>query len=134
LIDPDHAYTPQDLAGMPIISFPKDTPPFQMVAPYFHDEQVLASKLTSCNSLYAIVSLIRDGFGVAALPSVAIRQELASGRLVSMRVTKHFPAMPVIASYRAVTHQKFIRAVADESRRAAALFCAAAKPGTAWTE
>lgn len=134
LVNPDRTYTPQDLAGMPIITFPKDTPPYQMVAPYFHDEQVLASKLTSCNSLYAIVSLLLDSFGVAALPSVALRRELANGRLVSMNVTKHFPSMPVIASYQALTHQQFMRAVADESRRAAALFCAAAKPGTAWIE
>jgi DNA-binding transcriptional LysR family regulator len=134
LIDPDHTYTPQDLAAMPIITFPKGTPPFQMVAPYFHDERVLASKLTSCNSLYAIVSLILDSFGVAALPSVAIRRELDSGRLVAMKVSKHFPSMPVIASYQVLTHQKFIRAVADESRWAAARFCAGATPGTAWLE
>lgn len=134
LINPDRAYSPQDLAAMPIITFPRDTPPFQMVAPYFHDERVLASKLTSCNSLYAIVSLILDGFGVAALPSVAIRRELASGRLIAMNVTKHFPSMPLIASYQTLAHQSFIRAVAEESRRAAALFCAAAKPGTAWVE
>jgi DNA-binding transcriptional LysR family regulator len=134
LINPERIYTPQDLAGMPIITFPRDTPPYQMVAPYFQDEQVLASKLTSCNSLYAIVSLLLDSFGVAALPTVAIRRELASGRLVSMKVTKHFPSMPVIASYQALTHQQFMRAVAEESRRAAALFCATVKPGTAWVE
>ena len=134
LINPDRAYTPHDLAGMPIITFPRDTPPYQMVAPYFHDEQVLASKLTSCNSLYAIVSLLLDSYGVAALPTVALRRELASGRLVSMKVTKHFPSMPVIASYQSLTHQQFMRTVADESRRAAVHFCAAAKPGTAWVE
>jgi DNA-binding transcriptional LysR family regulator len=134
LINPERAYTPQDLAGMPIITFPRDTPPYQMVAPYFHDEQVLASKLTSCNSLYAIVSLLLDSFGVAALPTVALRRELASGRLVPMKVTKDFPSMPVIASYQSLTQQSFMRAVADESRRAAALFCASARPGTAWVE
>src|SRR5690606_37054936 len=85
LINPDRVYTPQDLAAMPIITFPRDTPPYQMVAPYFHDEQVLASKLTSCNSLYAIVSLLLDSYGVAALPTVALRRELASGRLVPIR-------------------------------------------------
>lgn len=134
LINPDRAYTPQDLAAMPIVTFPKDTPPYQMVAPYFHDEQVLASKLTSCNSLYAIVSLLLDSFGVAALPTVAIRRELSGRRLVAMKVTKDFPSMSVIASYQSLTHKQFIRAVVDESRRAAALFCAAARPGTAWLE
>ena len=42
--------------------------------------------------------------------------------------------MPVIASYQAQTQQELMRAVAEESRRAAALFCASAKPGTAWVE
>src|SRR5690606_1389100 len=60
LIDPGRAYTPRDLAALPIVSFPRGSPPYLMVAPYFHDEQVLASKLTSCNSLYAIVNLIAD--------------------------------------------------------------------------
>lgn len=134
LIDPDRAYAPRDLAEMPIISFPKDSPPFQMIAPYFHDEQVLAAKLTSCNSLYAIINLILDGFGIAALPTVSIRRELNTGRLVPLKVVKHFPSMPVVASYQALSHQDQIRAVVEESRRAAAEFCAAAAPGTAWIE
>jgi len=134
LIDPDRAYAPRDLANMPIVSFPKDSPPFQMIAPYFHDEQVLAAKLTSCNSLYAIINLILDGFGIAALPTVSIRRELSAGRLVPLKVLKHFPAMPVVASYQALSHQEQIRAVVEQSRRVAAEFCAAAAPGTAWIE
>ena len=134
LIDPERAYAPRDLADMPIISFPKDSPPFQMIAPYFHDEQVLAAKLTSCNSLYAIINLMLDGFGIAALPTVSIRRELAAGRLVPLKVLKHFSAMPVVASYQAHSHQEQVRAVVEQSRRVAAEFCAAAAPGTAWVE
>lgn len=134
LIDPDKKYTPRDLSRLPIISFPKASPPFLMIAPYFHDEQVLASKLTTCNSLYAIVSLMLDGFGVAALPAVTIRRELKSGQLHMLNVTKHFPSMPIVASYQALTHQDTIRAVIETSRFVASTFCARAEPGTAWVE
>nr|WP_275981966.1 LysR family transcriptional regulator [Frigidibacter sp. ROC022] len=134
LIDPGHRYTPGDLARLPIISFPKASPPFLMIAPYFHDEKLLAANLTSCNSLYAIVNLLIDGFGVAALPAVTIRRELKTGKLCALNVTKHFPAMPVIASYQGLTQQDTIRAVVETSRTVAADFCAKVEPGTAWVE
>lgn len=134
LIDPDRRHAPRELARMPIVSFMRGSPPFHMIASYFHDEQVLASKLTTCNSLYAIVSLLLDSFGVAALPSVTIRQELKAGRLCALKVTKHLPSMPVIASYQALTHQETIRTVIDLSRTSAAEFCARAEPGTAWID
>jgi DNA-binding transcriptional LysR family regulator len=73
VIDSEHVYSVDDLARLPIISFPKDTPPFRQIAPYFHDESVLASKLTSSNSLFAIINLLIDGFGVGAIPTVTHR-------------------------------------------------------------
>lgn len=133
-IDPDRNYTPSALARLPIISFTRATPPFHMIASYFHDEKVLASKLTTCNSLYAIVNLLLDSFGVAALPSVTIRRELKTGTLCRLNVTKRLPSMPVIASYQALTQQEMIRSVVDLSRVAAAEFCAQAEPGTAWVD
>lgn len=134
LIDPGHRYTPGDLAQLPIISFPKASPPFLMIAPYFHDEKLLAANLTSCNSLYAIVNLLVEGFGVATLPAVAIRRELKTGQLCALNVTKLFPAMPVVASYQTLTQQHTIRAVVEASRAVAGEFCARAEPETAWVE
>lgn len=134
LIDPEHLYTPGDLARLPIISFAKASPPFLMIAPYFHDEKLLATNLTSCNSLYAIVNLLIDGFGVAALPAVSIRRELKSGQLCALDVTKHLPPMPVVASYQALTQQDTIRAMVETSRAVAGEFCARVEPGTAWVE
>lgn len=134
LIDPDRVYSVAALADLPIISFPKNSPPYQMIAPYFHDEQVLASKLTSCNSLYAIINLLIDGFGVGAIPTVTIRRELNLGLLYPLRVSKRFPPMPIIASYQAATHQDFIRQVVDQARRSAAVYCASVDPQTAWID
>jgi DNA-binding transcriptional LysR family regulator len=134
IIDPDRIYSVDDLAQMPIITFPKDTPPYRMIAPYFQDEQVLAGKLTSSNSLYAIINLLIDGFGVGAIPTVTIMRELKMGLLQPIQVSKRFPAMPIIASYRADSQVELMRRVVDQARQSAAQFCASVDPSMAWVD
>lgn len=134
IIDPDRIYSVDDLAQMPIITFPKDTPPYRMIAPYFQDEQVLAGKLTSSNSLYAIINLLIDGFGVGAIPTVTIKRELKMGLLHPIRVSKRFPAMPIIASYQADSQVELMRRVVDQARQSAAQFCATVDPSMAWVD
>lgn len=134
LIEADRIYSVVSLADMPIISFPKDSPPYQMIAPYFHDEQALASKLTSCNSLYAIINLLVDGFGIGAIPTVTIARELKSGLLHPVKVAKRFPPMPIIATYQSSTHQDLIRIAVEQANQSAAHFCEQAEPGTAWID
>lgn len=132
LVRPEAVYTVDELARMPIVTFPKDTPPYRQIAPYFQDERVLASKMTSSNSLFAIINLLIDGFGVAALPTVTIERELEAGLLHEMKVTKWFPPMPIVATYQSTTHQRIIHQVVDQARRSAEIFCARCRPGTAW--
>ena len=79
IVDPERIYSVDDLAHMPIITFPKNTPPYRQIAPYFQDEQVLASTLVSSNSMFAIINMCIDGFGVAAIPSVVIEREARRG-------------------------------------------------------
>lgn len=133
LVDERVTYSVDELARMPIITFPRDTPPYRQIAPYFQDERVLASKMTSSNSLFAIINLVIDGFGVAALPTVTIDRELDTGLVLSMKVSKWFPPMPIVATYQSSTHQKIIQLVADQARESARAFCERAKPGSAWT-
>jgi len=134
LIDPTRRYRVAELAELPIISFPRNSPPFQMIAPFFHDEQVLASKLTSCNSLYAMINLLIDGFGIGAIPTVTIWREIRQGLLHPLQVAKHFPPMGIIASYQATTDQDFIREVVRHAKAAAAEYCAKVDPALAWLE
>jgi len=134
IIDPDRVYSVDDLARMPIITFPKDTPPFRMIAPYFQDEQVLAGKLTSSNSLYSIINLLIDGFGVGAIPTVTIKRELKMGLLHQIRVSKRFPPMPIIGSYQATGQVDLIRRVVEQARLSAAQFCATVEPTMAWVD
>ena len=134
LIDPRRRYRVAELAELPVISFPRNSPPFQMIAPFFHDEQVLASKLTSCNSLYAMINLLIDGFGIGAIPTVTIWREIRQGLLLPLRVAKHFPPMAIIGSYQATTDQEFLREVVRHAKKAAAEYCAKVDPDLAWLE
>ena len=132
LIDPERTYSVDDLARMPIITFPKNAPPYRQIAPYFQDEQVLASKLTSSNSMFAIINLIIDGFGVAAIPKVIVRRELGQGLLHQIKVSKHFPPLPIIGSYQSTTHQDVILRVVEQAQKCALTYCAGVDPSTAW--
>lgn len=132
LIDAQREYSVEDLARMPIVTFPRNTPPYRQIAPYFQDEDVLASKLTSSNSMFAIINLIIDGFGVAAIPAATIRRELELGLLTPIRVAKPFPPLPILCSYQAGTHLPSIQAALDQARRSARAYCDRVDPATAW--
>ncbi|TPW29238.1 LysR family transcriptional regulator [Martelella alba] len=131
-IERDLVYGVDELSQMPLVTFPKGTPPYTYVAPYFQDERVLASKLTSSNSLFAMINLVIGGFGAAALPTVAITRELRDGLLERMNVTKPFPPMPIVATYQTTVGQNVLRLVAEEARRSAERFCETAEPDSAW--
>lgn len=133
LVAEKNTYSVEELGQMPIVTFPKNTPPYSQIAPYFQDERVLASKMTSSNSLFAIISLVIDGFGVAALPTVTIERELQHGLLLPMKVSKWFPPMQIVATYQSSTSQQIIQLVGDQARESARVFCEQASPGTAWT-
>ena len=132
IIDPDRVYSVDDLSHMPIITFPKNTPPYRQIAPYFQDEQVLASTLVSSNSMFAIINMCIDGFGVAAIPSVVIERELRTGLLHPVQVSKRFPPLPIIATYQSATEQEIILKVVSHAQASARRFCGRVNPATAW--
>ena len=132
IVDPDRTYSVDDLAQLEIISFPKDTPPYRMIAPYFQDEQVLAGKLTSSNSLYSIINLLIEGYGVGAIPTVTIARELKFGLLHKIRVSKRFPPMPIIGTYQTNTENDLTRRVVERARKSAMNYCATIDPSMAW--
>ncbi len=134
LIDPDRTYTVAELGELPIISFPRNSPPFQMIAPFFQDEQVLASKLTSCNSLYALVNLLIDGFGIGAIPTVSIRREIDQRLLVPLRVAKRMPPMPIVASYRAGPEWSFLPQAVEHAKATVSGYCARVDPSLVWLD
>lgn len=131
-IDTEREYSVDELAEMPIITFPVDTPPHRMITPYFQNENQLASTLTTSNSLYAMINLVIDRFGVAPIPTVVIRRELETQLLHRIRVEKPFPPMPIVASYRSENDSGIMPLVAQKTREAIGDFCEQVDKSMAW--
>jgi len=61
---------------------------------------VLAPRLNCVNSVSAITRLLRDGFGIGALPPVLVREELARGELTLLAIEQRPPNLQVVVSWR----------------------------------
>lgn len=134
IADPAKVYAVEELALLPIVTFPTGTPPYRMVAPFFQDEQVLASKLTSTNSLFSIINLVIEGFGIGAVPTITVQREIGMGLLHVLNTSKGLPPMPVIGTYQASTNASVVALAVDQARLSAAHFCSHADGEKAWVE
>lgn len=68
-----------DLAQERIITYSKNSRPHQDILALMQAQGVLAPRLNCVNSVSAITRLLRDGFGIGALPPVLVAEELARG-------------------------------------------------------
>lgn len=61
---------------------------------------MLAPRLNCVNSVSAITRLLRDGFGIGALPPVLVAEELARGELTLLDIEQRPPNLQVVVSWR----------------------------------
>ncbi|KVL52540.1 LysR family transcriptional regulator [Burkholderia territorii] len=87
------------LAAYPIISFSRHSGPHATIERLFAAVERPAS-INCITSVAAMIRLVADGFGVAALPPAIIGRELQEGSLELLDVEPEFPALPLVASYR----------------------------------
>ncbi|KVH03648.1 MULTISPECIES: LysR family transcriptional regulator [Burkholderia] len=87
------------LAGFPIISFSRHSGPHATIERLFAAVERPAS-INCITSVAAMIRLVADGFGVAALPPAIIGRELHEGTLELLDVEPEFPALPLVATYR----------------------------------
>jgi DNA-binding transcriptional LysR family regulator len=60
----------------------------------------MAPRLNCVNSVSAITRLLRDGFGIGALPPVLVAEELARGELTLLDIEQRPPNLQVVVSWR----------------------------------
>jgi len=87
------------LAAYPIISFSRHSGPHATIERLFAAVERPAS-INCITSVAAMIRLVADGFGVAALPPAIIGRELQEGALELLDVEPEFPALPLVASHR----------------------------------
>jgi len=87
------------LAEFPVISFSRHSGPHATIERLFAAVERPAS-INCITSVAAMIRLVADGFGVAALPPAIIGRELQEGALELLDVEPAFPTLPLVATYR----------------------------------
>ncbi|HDR9796517.1 TPA: LysR family transcriptional regulator [Burkholderia cenocepacia] len=117
------------LAGFPIISFSRHSGPHATIERLFAAVERPAS-INCITSVAAMIRLVADGLGVAALPPAIIGRELQEGTLELLDVEPEFPALPLVATYRSQGLPIAAR-IAELASEVARTMAAAANPAVA---
>ena len=88
-----------DLAQQRIVTFSRNSRPHQDLLNLLHGVDVLVTRINCVNSASALIRLVRDGFGIGALPPGLVCEELASGVLKTLPDMPQPPAMDIFASW-----------------------------------
>jgi DNA-binding transcriptional LysR family regulator len=114
---------------LPILTFGRGTAPHRML------EEIVAklanlvpmpieqTRITCSPSVAAIVQLIRDGYGVAAIPSLFVNAALADGEFVELPLQPVLPAIIVSMCFHANADMA-VHAAANTARQTCASYCA----------
>ncbi len=111
-----------DLTAFPVISFSRNSGPHESIERIFSDNERGALHINCIASVAAMIRLVSDAFGVAAVPPAIIQRELHEENLQLLRVDVEFPALKLLACYRADHHNLLIESVARIAQEAAADF------------
>lgn len=89
-----------ELAKERIITFSKNSRPHQDILNLLHAGNVCAPRISCVNSVAAMTRLIRDGFGIGALPAALVSEELKQGVLTLLEGVPQPPPLGVVATWR----------------------------------
>ena len=88
-----------ELARERIITFSKNSRPHQDILSLLQAHGVGTPRLNCVNSVAAITRLLRDGFGIGALPPALVSEELARGELILLPLEQQPPSLEVVVSW-----------------------------------
>ncbi|MBC8742605.1 LysR family transcriptional regulator [Paraburkholderia sp. UCT31] len=117
------------LAEFPIVSFSRHSGPHATLEKLFAAAVERPARINCITSVAAMIRLVADGFGVAALPPAIIQRELREGALEVLDVQTDFPPLPLVAVHRAQSHP-LAAGIAELARQAASEFTATLEDDT----
>ncbi|MFC3110772.1 LysR family transcriptional regulator [Undibacterium arcticum] len=114
---------------LPILTFARGTVPQrvleEIVANLANQAGIPTTKtrITCSPSVAAIVQLVKDGYGIAAIPSLFVTSYLESGEFVELPVEPIPPAI-VVSMCRPANAEMMVHAAATAARAACSKYCA----------
>jgi DNA-binding transcriptional LysR family regulator len=117
------------LLQLPILTFGRGTSPQRaledIVANLGNQVGIPISqtRITCSPSVAAIVQLVKDGYGVAAIPSLFVESYVESGEFVELPI-EPIPPSIIVSMCRHANADMFVHAAANAARLACAAYCA----------
>src|SRR6266540_3041377 len=105
--------TVHDLAKFPIITFPRKTPPYEIVRSLFNRPDLPPMRLHASASLATVIHMAIEGLGIAVIPTAIVETELAEGRLQLLSTNLQLPLLTFSASWLASPDTVAVERVAE---------------------
>ena len=105
--------TRRDLARFPIITFPRNTRPYEAVRGAFDRPDLPPIRLHASASLATVIHMAIEGLGIAVIPAAIVERELADGRLQLLDTDVKVAPLTFTASWLASPDTVAIERVAD---------------------
>lgn len=90
----------EELTRERVVTFSKNSRPHQDILNLLHNGNIANPRISCVNSVAAMTRLIRDGFGIGALPASLVAEELDNGRMTVLENVPKPPALDIIATWR----------------------------------
>ena len=105
-----------DLVNYPVLSFPRETRPWdylqQLFQPFCEDAPVFHT----CSSVASLLTMVAQGIGVALMPEPIVRQLLDEKQLVELNIDQAAPALSFNCSWRLDDDRILPQLLANSSR------------------
>ena len=104
------------LARQPILSFPRNTKPWQYLQDLFAPLKERKPMLHTCSSVESLLTLARQGLGITLLPKPLVADYLEQETLMELSTTELPPALNFCCNWRADDDRILPRLLADSGR------------------
>jgi DNA-binding transcriptional LysR family regulator len=112
----------EDVSQERIVTFSRNSRPHQDILNMLHTANIITPRINCVNSASAITRLVRDGFGIGAMPAALVRGELSQGVLTLLRGVPLPPAMDIVASWRSGAGMERVEDIVSLTREVVAEF------------
>ncbi|WFU31362.1 LysR family transcriptional regulator [Bradyrhizobium brasilense] len=109
--------TRHDLARFPIITFPRNTRPYEVVRELFDQYEPPPLRLHTSASLATVTHMAVAGLGIAVIPAAIVENELADGRLQLLDTDLKLAPLTFTASWLASPDVVAVERVAELARQ-----------------
>jgi DNA-binding transcriptional LysR family regulator len=106
----------EELSQERIVTFSRNSRPHQDILNLLHNANIINPRINCVNSASAITRLVRDGFGIGAMPAQLVRGELAQGALTLLNDIALPSVMDIVASWRSGAGMELVEDIVSLTR------------------